>query len=163
MNIKLEYLYRDEANYKDFREVIFPNPDKLSLSYIEEVINKNLIEGQWFYPTKWNLSLVETYQNYMHEFEWYEYDRISNTSETATSTRSITHFLNFISCKNIELNTDPSFDPNTIFLMGEEIPTCPYCGSRTMLLQEFTTLNLVNQNHKCLNKSCSFEFVMQNN
>jgi len=31
MNLKFAYLYRDGANYKNFNEVIFSNPNKIMI------------------------------------------------------------------------------------------------------------------------------------
>lgn len=41
MNIKLNYLYRDGANYKQYNQVIFANPNHRSLREIESIIRSN--------------------------------------------------------------------------------------------------------------------------
>lgn len=48
MNIKLSYLYRDASNYKQFNEIVFPNPNQISLEDILTIIKCKLIEGTWF-------------------------------------------------------------------------------------------------------------------
>ena len=40
------------------------------------------------------------------------------------------------------------------FILGEEIPTCPDCGSRT----DFDELSDKRQHHVCLNRACRNEF-----
>jgi len=39
-NIKFNYLYRDGSNYKNWAEVVFPNPEKLSVSFISKELGK---------------------------------------------------------------------------------------------------------------------------
>lgn len=51
-----------------------------------------------------------------------------------------------------------SFD--SLFLMGEEIPTCPFCGSRTLIILDLSHMNKGLQVHKCLSKEKLHEFVL---
>jgi hypothetical protein len=41
-----------------------------------------------------------------------------------------------------------------IFILGEEITTCPKCGRRT----DFEEINDMEQIHTCLNDKCQFIF-----
>lgn len=51
-------------------------------------------------------------------------------------------------------------DFNDLFLMTEDIPVCPYCGSRTEILLDFSHTNDSTQIHKCFTLDCNFEFVL---
>lgn len=46
--IKFEYLYRDEANYKRFADLIFDNPLQRSAAAIESAVRSALIGKTWF-------------------------------------------------------------------------------------------------------------------
>jgi len=47
-NIKFEYLRGDEENYKTFGEIVFSNPNQLSIESIFQNSRSYLIEGTWF-------------------------------------------------------------------------------------------------------------------
>lgn len=51
MNVKLSYLYRDYCNYKNFNEVIFTNPENLSIEQIKNSLTEKLMDGEWFYAS----------------------------------------------------------------------------------------------------------------
>ncbi|WP_289053373.1 hypothetical protein [Carboxylicivirga marina] len=94
-NIKFEYLYRDEGNYKTYGEVIFSNPKQLSVEYITQRIESNLIEGSWFEPNKWNIPRFSFHQHNpfgIYDLLWYEFDCLSQCHETSNS-NSIDDFL----------------------------------------------------------------------
>ena len=101
MNIKFCYLYRDGANYKNFNEVIFDNPDGKSREEIETVIRTSLIDETWFVADKWNLPDMH-FQEYSWnseiDHEWHEFDCLEETLETSTEKISIGDFLNLIVC-----------------------------------------------------------------
>ncbi|WP_209320110.1 hypothetical protein [Flavobacterium denitrificans] len=44
-----------------------------------------------------------------------------------------------------------------MFLSSEQPTTCPTCGNRTEILEEFE----FSQKHKCLNTECSFKFILE--
>jgi len=48
MNIALEYMYRDAANYKQFSKVILSNKTALQLTEINNINNSFLIYGEYF-------------------------------------------------------------------------------------------------------------------
>jgi hypothetical protein len=54
-NIKLNYQYRDYANYKNHGEAIFTNPDNLSLEQVTKTLQANLLDSEWFYASKWGV------------------------------------------------------------------------------------------------------------
>ena len=44
MNIRMDYLYRDAGNYKNWGEVVFSNPSHLPLNHIEKMATEALLE-----------------------------------------------------------------------------------------------------------------------
>jgi hypothetical protein len=40
MNIKFTYLYRDAANYKQYNELVFANPNELPIQKIQSAITE---------------------------------------------------------------------------------------------------------------------------
>lgn len=55
MNVKLEYLYRDAGNNKEWAEVIFGNANGLSAEKVAARAEKHLIDGLWFVADKVDL------------------------------------------------------------------------------------------------------------
>ena len=55
MNIKLTYLYRNGANYKQYHSIVFPNPAAISAKEIQTTITNHLIDQSWFIAKEWNL------------------------------------------------------------------------------------------------------------
>lgn len=51
-NIKFNYLYRDGGNYKIWNNEVFPNPQSLTLTEIDNGIRNELIDGEFFDPLK---------------------------------------------------------------------------------------------------------------
>jgi hypothetical protein len=100
-NIKFNYLYRDAGNYKEFGEIIFTNCNSESLENIERLIRKNLIEGEFFIPEKWNIpriSLGDFSPGLDHDY--HEFESLEITAENPTESIDISTFLIRISgCK----------------------------------------------------------------
>lgn len=96
MNIKLLYLYRDGANYKNFNEIIFSNPNSINPLEIERLVREKLIDEKWFYCKQWNIPDM-----YFKEFgydpeidvDWHEFEAIEETTEVATQQDTIENFL----------------------------------------------------------------------
>ena len=100
-NIRFNYLYRDAGNYKEFGEIIFTNQDSKSLKEIELAIRKNLIEGEFFIPEKWNVPRL-SFENYLPELDhdYHEFESVEVTDENLTENKDISVFLNLISGEN---------------------------------------------------------------
>ena len=100
MNIKFCYQYRDAANYKQYNEVIFSNPNKRSLEEINNLIRKSLIDDCWFYAESWSLPDMH-FVNYKWDNEldhaWHEYNGIVYTDVTNSTGRNIEDLLIIIS------------------------------------------------------------------
>lgn len=99
VHIKFKYLYRDAGNYKQFNEVVFANPDRLSVQEVDKAIRQRLIDGQWFVPEEWQLARLHS-KDYPWDpaldHDWHEYEGIEETMELATEERSIDKFLESI-------------------------------------------------------------------
>lgn len=95
MNVKLEYLYRDGANYKQYSEVIISNIHHLSIEYIKNEIYSLLIDSEYFIPQNWNLPKLHYYE-YDGEIdhELHEIFDIKLTSTTQNSELDILDILN---------------------------------------------------------------------
>lgn len=86
-NIRFEYLFRDEGNYKIFQFVIFSNPERVEIEKFEEKIKEKIHEFGFFYPSEWNLPL-ETF-NEDEETSCAEFVELSNTKEEPTVNYSV--------------------------------------------------------------------------
>tara|TARA_R110001583_G_scaffold75621_3_gene208026 strand:+ start:10476 stop:10781 length:306 start_codon:yes stop_codon:yes gene_type:complete len=94
-NIKFEYLFRDESNYKKYGEVVLSNEGHLSLETIKRNISKNLIEGIWFHPDKWGVPKFSFHRIPifgLNEYLWYEFTDVSETKKEITLTEGIEEF-----------------------------------------------------------------------
>lgn len=97
LNLKLNYRYRDGANYKQFGWVIFYNPGFLCPRRAAEQFKEKLICGENFVPQDWGLARLQKYA-YDPEIdhEWHEFEDFEWTEEDATDEREISEFLNEI-------------------------------------------------------------------
>jgi len=86
-NIKLEYLYRDGGNYKNWGEVIFLNSGNRSLSEVENFIEGFLIDSEFFYAEDWGVPDLH-FEDFPWDDEidhdWHQYQKISPTEEPGT-------------------------------------------------------------------------------
>ena len=104
-NIKLNYLYRDGANYKSWGDVVFSNPDRLTLSEIESKLiiaflpDKLFVAHQISIPEKFLFASgkLTKFDHCYHEFDSVE---ICTENPTDNLNRSITDFL-----KTVELTS----------------------------------------------------------
>ncbi len=93
-NIKFEYLYRDEGNYKTFDEIVFYNPGQLSIEVIRKSIESHLIDGCCFDPDAWHIPRFSFHQLNafgMYDYLWYEFEGLAYTEADASG--SINDFL----------------------------------------------------------------------
>lgn len=104
-NIKLYYLYRDGANFKQYSEVIFKNPDATNLKEIEVGIITALIESTWFNAKAWDVPEL-----FFHQYKFdasidhglHEFHSIAITSEKTNDERTINEFIKYLQLnKNI--------------------------------------------------------------
>lgn len=55
-DIKFNYLYRDASNYKQFGNVIMSNLNNMCIDLINDIIRRNLIDGEFFNASEWGSS-----------------------------------------------------------------------------------------------------------
>ncbi len=100
MNIKFSYLYRDGANYKNYNQIIFSNPNSINLLEIEKLIREKLIDGKWFYCKEWNVPDIH-FKEFSYDSEidvdWHEFEAIEETNEKASEQNCIDDFLMLVS------------------------------------------------------------------
>lgn len=93
-NIKLSYLYRDRANYKNHCEIVFANPHNKTREEITAVIQPLLFDGEWFLADKWNVTDLH-FEKWDAETDhcFHEFENIELTTESPTDERSIDEWL----------------------------------------------------------------------
>lgn len=102
-NIKFYYVYRDGANYQSWDDVIFANPDQLTLEEIENrlisafLVDKLFVAHQIAVPEKFSF-LGGKFTKFDHCY--HEFDHVEFCAEDPTDNlnRSISDFL-----KDVEL------------------------------------------------------------
>jgi hypothetical protein len=97
-NIKFEYLYRDGANTKSWGEVVFKNPERLSLDEIDKRLVTAFLPDKLFIATQ--ISIPEEFLFLDGKFTkfdhcYHEYDCVEICEEDSTDNlgRSIKGFL----------------------------------------------------------------------
>jgi len=48
--VKIHYLYRDQSNFKLFDSEDFTNYQNISICKIDTILQRKLIDGEFFYP-----------------------------------------------------------------------------------------------------------------
>ena len=98
MNIKFNYLYRDGANFKSWNDVVFANPEKLTLGEIRTRLIASFLPDRLFIAHQ--ISISENFlfsngkfTNYDHCY--HEFDNVEFCQEYPTDrlNRSITDFV----------------------------------------------------------------------
>lgn len=99
MNICVEYLYRDAANYKSWGEVVFRNEGDLDILKIEEKIRAALIDREFFVAEKVGVPVLyfESRDDEL-DHQWHEYSAVtsSNNPITDIANRDIAEFVNLL-------------------------------------------------------------------
>jgi hypothetical protein len=80
-NVKLIYLYRDASNYKAWGEIIFRNPDKLTLKEIEDRLRSSFDSREFFVASQVSIPEVFLFlhdrftedDHFFHEFHAVEF------------------------------------------------------------------------------------------
>ena len=94
MNIKLNYLYHDWANYKNYNELVFSNPENIDLEHAENIILQKLLDDTWFYAGSWGLKDMH-FEKWDDEFDhaFHEFESIEYTGEPPTEEQTFKKFL----------------------------------------------------------------------
>lgn len=83
LNIKINYLYRDASNYKQFGYVVFTNNSGLGLNYIEKILRGRLIDGEYFSASEWGFPELFFDTSTSDDHDWHEWCGIEFTDETS--------------------------------------------------------------------------------
>ncbi|QQL49127.1 hypothetical protein [Mucilaginibacter ginkgonis] len=93
-NIKLNYLYRDAGNYKNYSSVVFGNKDQISVASVNQIVNKCLIDDEFFYANEWqvpDLHFAQWDNDLDHTF--HEFESIELTDEQSNCNLDISEWL----------------------------------------------------------------------
>lgn len=84
MNIRMEYLYRDAGNYKNWGEVVFANPNRVAAIDAEKLVVAELFERQYFFAESVGLPDLH-FPDYNLELDHFlhEFHAIAETEEIA--------------------------------------------------------------------------------
>jgi hypothetical protein len=94
LNLKFEYLHRDGGNYKLFGSIILENTNEISAAHASGLLNKKLIDSQYFYPKETKVPLFEDHKKDSEFFtDWYEFEQFSYTEEKGTNFCSVEEFI----------------------------------------------------------------------
>jgi len=75
--LRLNYLYRDYANYKQFGHAIFSNPNHLKIEEVEAILLNHLMDETWFLHYQWNLpDLHFKKTDWENDHRYHEYDNL---------------------------------------------------------------------------------------
>lgn len=107
MNVCVEYLYRDAANYKSWGEVVFGNECDLDISKIEDRIRAALIDGEFFVAEEVGVPVLyfESHDDEL-DHQWHEFSAItpSNDPVSDAENRDIVEFVDLLSAGRKELD-----------------------------------------------------------
>lgn len=93
LNIKLNYLYRDFSNYKQFGSIVFTNPSQLTVEAVTNKVLCSLIDGEYFEHTKWGIPSLFFDSHNEDDHNWHEFEDIVATNESPTDKRTIEEFI----------------------------------------------------------------------
>jgi len=80
-NIKINYLYRDASNYKQFGSIVFTNNSGLGLNHVEKILRGRLIDGEYFSALQWGFPELFFHTSTADDHEWHEWWGIEFTDE----------------------------------------------------------------------------------
>ncbi len=82
MNIRMEYLYRDAGNYKNWGEVVFSNPTSIPIKRVEQLVGDALFERQYFIAHSAGLpDLHFTECSIELDHDWHEFHGLAETED----------------------------------------------------------------------------------
>lgn len=83
MNIRLEYLYRDAGNYKNWGNVVFSNPNSIPIDRAEKFVSDALIDHQYFLAKSVGLPDLHFPEfNADLDFLFHEFHALASTDES---------------------------------------------------------------------------------
>ncbi|RZS95213.1 hypothetical protein BC751_0730 [Cecembia calidifontis] len=101
LNLKLNYLYRDGANYKQFGSVVFANSNFFTLRKASEKLRKKLISNEFFVPEDCGLPRLQ-YHPFDPEIDhdYHEFENFEWTVVEVTDSRKVEEFLEEVKRKD---------------------------------------------------------------
>jgi len=93
MNIKLNYLYRDASNYKQYGSLVLANPNNIAAALVADIISRNLIDGEFFDVDKWGVPALFFDKENEDDHEWHEFESVEITEEPPYSNVAIENLL----------------------------------------------------------------------
>ena len=118
-NVKFIYLYRDGGNYKKWAEVVFSNPDKLSVESITRALRRSFLQDGLFIARQ--IRLPEAFlfgrgEATSDDHCFHEFDHIEPSPELPNDSpaRSISAFLAEV--ENEAKRGWKAFDPHDVWL-----------------------------------------------
>jgi hypothetical protein len=95
-NIKLTYLYRNAANYKQYGSVVLTNSNNISTDLVADIINRNLIDGEYFDADAWGVPPLFFDNKNEDDHNWHEFETVEITKEPPYSNVAIENLLDKI-------------------------------------------------------------------
>jgi len=93
-NIRFDYYYLDGENLRSQGQLIFSNPDGMTLGEIEYGIKSRLINSEYFDHSDFMVpSLYSEYPDLEKNPRWHVFSGVHLTSEKANDSRNISDFL----------------------------------------------------------------------
>ena len=83
MNIRMEYLYRDAGNYKNWGEVVFSNPTCIPIKRVKQLVGDALFERQFFNANLAGLPDIHfTECSVELDHGWHEFHGLAETEDS---------------------------------------------------------------------------------
>ncbi len=92
MNIRMEYLYRDAGNYKNWSEVVFANPTNIPIKRVQKMVGDALFERQYFDARSAGLPDLHFLECSLElDHDWHELHGLADTDDqpSDSSARSV--------------------------------------------------------------------------
>ena len=80
-NIKVNYLYRDFSNYKNYGSQVYANINSISIEHIKDEVAAHLIDGEYFNAGVWGLPNLFFKDMNEDDHEWHEFISVEFTEE----------------------------------------------------------------------------------
>lgn len=83
VNIKLNYLYRDYSNFKQYGSVVFENRNDIAIEELTAIIETHLIDGEYFSVDQWNIPNLFFETRTEDDHGWHEFQNLELVEEDA--------------------------------------------------------------------------------
>lgn len=89
-NIKINYLYRDYSNYKQYGTQVYSNHTNLDVEQIKDVVAAHLLDGEYFVAELWSLPNLFFKDRNEDDHEWHEFVSVECTEDKTTTIDIVT-------------------------------------------------------------------------